>query len=104
MSRKKGFPNEQDTKPGVARPKLPETRRSSPAPKTKRELAEAPTLPPPPIEKEPATRRSGRAAATGDRNSGMRSRKPARSVHPSATVDEVTADLSKDPRREVDDD
>jgi hypothetical protein len=30
----------------------------------------------------------------------MRSRKP---THPSATVDEVTADLSKDPRREVDD-
>jgi hypothetical protein len=34
----------------------------------------------------------------------MRTRKPATSSHPSATVDEVTADLSKDPRREVDDD
>jgi hypothetical protein len=34
----------------------------------------------------------------------MRARKGIRSSHPAATVDEVTADLSKDPRRERDDD
>jgi hypothetical protein len=34
----------------------------------------------------------------------MRSRKPVVSDHPSATIDEVTADLTKDPRREADDD
>jgi hypothetical protein len=99
MARKKGFPQEGDTKPG--RPKPPEPRRSGPAPSTKREASEAPTLPPPAIEEVPPTRPSGRAAA---RNSGLRSRKPATSDHPSATVDEVTADMSKDPRREVDDD
>jgi hypothetical protein len=32
----------------------------------------------------------------------MRSRKREESAHPAATVDEVTADLSKDPRRERD--
>jgi hypothetical protein len=100
MARKKGFPQEDETKPGVARRKAPESRRSNPAPKTKRELSEAPTLPPPPIEEVPPTRRSGRP---GDRTSGMRTRKPAVSDHPSATVDEVTADMSKDPRREADD-
>ena len=101
MARKKGFPEEGDTKPSMGRPKLPESRRSSPAPKTKRELSEAPTLPPPPIEQVPPTRPSGRPEG---RTSGLRSRKPKVSEHPSATVDEVTADLSKDPRREVDDD
>src|SRR5258708_817868 len=102
MPRKKGFPQEEKTKPVIGRPKLPESRRSSPAPKTKRELAEAPTLPPPPpIEEIPPTRPSGRPEG---RTSGMRARRPVRSDHPSATVDEVTADLSKDPRREADDD
>jgi hypothetical protein len=101
MTRKKGFPEESETKPAIKRPKTPESRRSSPAPKSKRERAEAPTLPPPPIEEVPPTRPSGRP---GTRTSGMRSRKPARSEHPSATVDEVTADLSRDPRRESDDD
>jgi hypothetical protein len=33
----------------------------------------------------------------------MRTRKGTESAHPAATVDEVTADLSKDPRRERDD-
>ncbi len=101
MARKKGFPKEGDTKPAVTRAKGPESRRSSPAPKTKRELSEAPTLPPPAIEEVPPTRPSGRP---GGRTSGMRARKPVTSDHPSATVDEVTADMSKDPRREADDD
>jgi hypothetical protein len=34
----------------------------------------------------------------------MRSSKPKQSAHPAATVDEVTADMSKDPRRERDGD
>ncbi len=101
MARKKGFPQEEDTKPNIARPPAPEVRQSAPVPKTKRELSEAPTIPPPPIEEVPPTRPSGRPVG---RTSGMRSRKPVKSEHPSATVDEVTADLSKDPRREADDD
>ena len=103
MARKKVFPNEKATKPGVARPKLPEVRRSGPAPKTKRELSEAPTLPPPPPDsrdESPARRPIRGGGAESKSTSGMRSRKL---THPSATVDEVTADLSKDPRREVDD-
>ena len=100
MARKKRFPAEGDTKPDLVRLKAPLSRRSNPAPKTKRELSEAPTLPPPPIEEVPPTRPSGRA---GERTSGMRARRPKVSEHPSATVDEVTADMSKDPRREADD-
>jgi hypothetical protein len=50
----------------------------------RRKRSEMPTLPPPP----PATPRS----------SGMRSKR--KTIAPSATVDEVVADLSRDPRRE----
>jgi hypothetical protein len=49
----------------------------------RRKRSEMPTLPPP-----PATPRS----------SGMRSKR--KTIAPSATVDEVVADLSRDPRRE----
>lgn len=52
----------------------------------------------------PPARESGRAArprrAEGGRVSGMQNVKP---DMPAATVDEVTADMSKDPRRERDD-
>jgi hypothetical protein len=103
MARKKRFTDESPTKPGPFRSRAPESRRSNPAPKTKRELAEAPTLPPPPPSEDvvPPTRPSGRA---GDRTSGVRTQRGKPSGHPSATVDEVTADMSKDPRRERDDD
>jgi hypothetical protein len=78
-------------------------RTSSPVPKSKRERAEAPTIPPPRMSKEE------RAAHDLDgqvdaRPSGVRARKGARPSTPAATVDEVVADLSKDPRRERDDD
>jgi hypothetical protein len=54
----------------------------------------------------PPAKASGRAAARsrrseGGRVSGMQNVKP---DMPAATVDEVTADMSKDPRRERDDD
>ncbi|MGO9836937.1 MAG: hypothetical protein ACLP1X_22300 [Polyangiaceae bacterium] len=94
MPRKQRFPPEADTKPDHS-PNGPETRRSGPAPKSKRDRAEAPTIPPPKISE----RASGRKASEG-RNSGMRAKKREQSAHPAATVDEVTADMSKDPRRE----
>jgi hypothetical protein len=78
------------------RPKGPTTHRSGPAPKDAREKTEAPTLPPPATETMPP--RSARREA--DRTSGMRK---AKAKMPAATVDEVTADLSRDPRRERDD-
>jgi hypothetical protein len=54
----------------------------------------------------PPAKASGRAAARSKRReggavSGMQNMKP---DMPAATVDEVTADMSKDPRRERDDD
>jgi hypothetical protein len=57
----------------------------------RRRASEAPTLPPPATD---AAHRRGREPIT----SGMRPRKPAEAS--AAIVDEVTADLSKDPRRE----
>jgi hypothetical protein len=51
--------------------------------------SEAPTLPPPPMKEGDMERN----------RSGVRARK-SQQPPPAATVDEVTADLSKDPRRE----
>ncbi len=95
MAKRNRFPPEPETQPDLSRPR-PTARTSGPAPKSKRERAEEPTLPPP-----PASKRSGRAAEPrAPRESAMKARKPRASDAPSATVDEVTADLSKDPRRE----
>jgi hypothetical protein len=97
MARKPRFPQEPETRPDSRRPKAPITHKSGPAPKDVREKSEAPTLPPPGEGAERASRKPARA----DRNSGFRS---TRNNIPGATVDEVTADMSKDPRRERDDD
>jgi hypothetical protein len=99
MPRKQRFPPEAQTKPQNS-PDGPETRRSGPAPKSRRDRAEAPTIPPPRAGERAPSRRS----AADARTSGMRSSKPKQSAHPAATVDEVTADMSKDPRRERDGD
>jgi hypothetical protein len=104
MPRKHPFPPETDTKPDMQRP-------SAPAPKSKRARAEAETLPPPPKShrgKEAKDARDARAAkAAATKSSGVHSRKPPaprkKDDAPGAAVDEVTADLSKDPRRERDD-
>jgi hypothetical protein len=98
MARKPRFPPEPATRPDARRPKGPTTHRSGPAPKDAREKSEAPTLPPPGTESGPAPSRPRRKE--GDRTSGMRNAKPDMAA---ATVDEVTADMSKDPRRERDD-
>jgi hypothetical protein len=98
MARKPRFPPEPATRPDTRRPKGPTTHRSGPAPKDAREKAEAPTLPPPTKEPGQVAPRSRRKDA--DRTSGMRNAKPGMAA---ATVDEVTADMSKDPRRERDD-
>jgi len=95
MPRKQRFPPEADTKPENAT-SGPETRRSGPSPKSRRDRAEAPTQPPPRMSERPPARK----ASSGARTSGMRSHKPVESAHPAATVDEVTADMTKDPRRE----
>jgi len=92
MARKPQFPEEPITKPAQGRPPpAGPPRQSGPAPKGDRadetvKRSEAPTMPPPsPHQGTP---------------SGIRPRPPRRKA---ATVDEVVADLSKDPRAEVDD-
>src|SRR6185312_4560237 len=106
MSRKPRFPTEPATRPDARRrssapPARPLTHQSGPAPKDARERAEAPTVPPPPTVPSPAREPSAPPRAErGDRTSDVRVRRGARSDMPAATVDEVTADLSRDPRRE----
>jgi hypothetical protein len=89
MSPKHPPPPKRNTAPDVRG-------RSGPTPKVKRSRSEAPTEPPP-------TRKGSKAVDT--KTSGTRSRRPSPGRDGAgATVDEVTADLSKDPRRERDDD
>jgi hypothetical protein len=98
MPRKQPFPPEPDTQPDMRRP-------SGPASKGKRARAEVATVPPP---------KSKRSKPTDTKTSGIRSRKPPPISSSKsdasdgkggkgAKVDEVTADLSKDPRRDSDD-
>jgi len=102
--RKQPFPPEPSTAPDRAPPKSPRT--SGPAPKSKRDRANAPTEPPPPL---PRARRAG-PKPNDTRSSGVQSKRPRRgagdpgSGRGGARIDEVTADLSRDPRRERDDD
>ena len=100
MSQKRRFTPEPVTKPATRRAKGQPVRSSTPVPKGKRERAEAPTIPPPGLAKQ---ERATRAASDEVRHSGMRARRSSRSA-PAATVDEVVADLSKDPRRDHDED
>ena len=97
MPRKNPFPPEADTKPESVRPR--KRQESAPAPKSRRERSEAPTLPPPHGEPTPPDPGSS-SAAVASRASDVR---PTKRRMAAATVDEVTADLSKDPRRERDD-
>jgi hypothetical protein len=82
---------------------------------SRRPAVRAPATPPPIGERRTPTRRddgsvgsdparAGRHAEEPARASGVRARRSTRSSTPAATVDEVVADLSKDPRRDRDDD
>jgi hypothetical protein len=109
MPRKPRFPPEPDTQPDTRRSKT-HVHRSGPAPKDARAKSEAPTLPPP-SKAPPKSSRARRSEPAGRHSEPARSRPPSRPSHnrakpgmPAATVDEVTADLSKDPRRERDED
>jgi hypothetical protein len=93
MPKKQPFPPEPDTEPG----ERAASRQSGPAPRNKRERANSPTEPP------PRGKKGGGAKSADTRTSGMQPRKGARHAGAGgATVDEVVADLSKDPRRERD--
>jgi len=111
MQRKERFPPEADTEPDVLRAKsLTAARPSGVAPKNTRERRETRTVPPAPARGRPAAshahppHETARAPRKGEeaRDSGVRSRRGTRSEGPAATVDEVVADMSQDPRREPD--
>jgi hypothetical protein len=102
MQRKERFPPEADTQPEVLRAKVLAARRSERAPKRPDQRAEAPTEPPPPPARAKGSSSVPRET-TDSRPSGMRTRRHSK-TGPSATVDEVVADLSQDPRRERDED
>ena len=107
MVRKQPFQAEPVTKPTPLRSKALATRSSGQALKDdRRERSEAPTLPPPRAVKSVRVSKPPEVAEASEegRISGTRVRKPARPLTSAATVDEVVADLSKDPRRERDDD
>lgn len=86
--RKQPFPPERDTQPDMRRP-------SGRSPKSKRDPSQPPTVPPP---------KSKRAKPSDARNSAVRTKRPpGKRDRSGATVDEVVADMSRDPRRERDD-
>ncbi len=102
MAKKDRFPHEADTAPGHKKPGT-----SGPAPK-RRHSQSADTLPPPPpsSRRKPPTARPTRPSMrskSSPKTSGIsKKRKPHESDIPGATVDEVVADMSRDPRREKD--
>jgi hypothetical protein len=107
MPPKQPFTEEPVTKPATRRPPAPGTRTCGAAPKDRRTRAEAPTMPPPNAAKDGRSSRPPPDAIvtpTEGRISGLRARKPTRPLTSAATVDEVVADLSNDPRRESDND
>jgi hypothetical protein len=89
MPRKQPFPPESPTEPDLRNPKGGAAR-SGPAPKSKR--SQAPTVPPKSKKGTQPPRASGPVPRERSKRTG----------EPGAKVDEVTADLSKDPRRDKD--
>jgi len=99
MQRKPVFPPEPDTQPDVLRAKTLANRRGGSGPRKPDDRSERPTDPPPAKRK---ARASEPPRKDGDRLSGLRARRATKTA-PVATVDEVVADMSRDPRRERDD-
>jgi len=91
------FSHEAPTQPGAKKPGA-----SGPASKRKHSQS-APTIPPPPASSRGKhTARPTARPKTTQKPASMKRRKPHESDIPGATVDEVVADMSKDPRREKD--
>ena len=96
MPKRDRFSNEADTEPG----KRPGA--SGPASKRKHSQS-APTIPPPPpSSRGKHTVRPTARPKTTQKPASMKKRRSRESDIPGATVDEVVADMSKDPRREKD--
>jgi hypothetical protein len=103
MAKRNRFPPEPDTEPELQRPK-PGVRTSGAAPKSRRHNES--TLPPPKstrggVPSKTTGKKTSKPDAT--RTSGVKSKRPRSGSTSGAVVDEVVADLSKDPRRDKDD-
>jgi hypothetical protein len=97
MPKRDRFSHETPTQPGAKKPGA-----SGPASKRKHSQS-APTLPPPPpSSRGKHTARPTARPKTTQKPASTKRRKPHESDMPGATVDEVVADMSKDPRRERD--
>jgi hypothetical protein len=97
MPKRDRFSHEVPTQPGTKKPGA-----SGPASKRKHSQS-APTIPPPPASSR--GKHAARPTAARPRTTqkpAIKRRKPHESELPGATVDEVVADMSKDPRREKD--
>ncbi len=108
MARKERYPPEPETKRDHKRP-ASTARQSGAAPKSDRERAEAPTEPPPAghnLQRSPLVPRSPPVPRRSSevRPAEATTRRGSRRPSAAATVDEVVADMSKDPRRERDGD
>jgi hypothetical protein len=104
MPKKDRFSHEAPTQPGAKKPGA-----STPASKRKHSQS-APTWPPPPpssrgkgaTPRPTARPKTSTRTPTNPKTPAARRRKPHSSDMAGATVDEVVADMSKDPRREKD--
>ena len=114
MSKRTRFsPNETPTDPDLRSPKGASVHTSGRAPKSRRERSEAPTIPPP-RSSGPKSSPKGAPNRTKRTEPAMPRARPRPPERPEkkpadkrrdergAAVDEVVADLSKDPRRERD--
>jgi hypothetical protein len=108
MTKKNPFPSEADTQPAVRRPRRATTTKMPAAhPRAAGAAGEddpraRPTERPPKASGAERKRKDASRSRLGTRRSGVEPRRPGDSDRAGAIVDEVVADLSRDPRREED--
>lgn len=104
MTKKNPFPPEADTQPAMRRPrgatttKMPAARPRAAGSGGEGDARTRPTERPP--KASGAERKRGDGSREGARTSGVKRRRASDSDRAAAVVDEVVADLSRDPRRE----
>jgi len=106
MNKKNPFPPEADTQPAMRRPrgatttKMPATRPRAAGTGGERDPRARPTERPPKASGAERKRKESSRPREGARTSGVKPRRSTDSDRAAAVVDEVVADLSRDPRRE----
>lgn len=105
MTKKNPFPPEADTQPAIRRPKRATTTMPATHPRAagtggERDPRARPTERPPKASGTERQRKDSARTREDTRASGVKSRRRSDSDRAAAVVDEVVADLSRDPRRE----